>query len=203
MKQLSVWLNVVLLVAVAVLYYFHFSGKRENKSISRSITIPSSVSGGASAIIGYVELDSLNEHISAIKEKRSELEREQKAIETEWENGYRSLERQRDDFLKRGDNVTQEEAVRMQESLMRQQDNIDQKKATLTRNLTEKSYKSMDSIQKELKGFLAEYNKDNRFTYILTSGTGLDYLIYKDSAFDITADVIKGMNERLKSTLKP
>ena len=148
-------------------------------------------------------MDSLNEHISAIREKRSEFEKEQKAIETEWENGYRSLEKQRDDFLKRGDNVTQEEAVRMQESLMRQQDNIDQKKATLTRNLTEKSYKSMDSIQKELKGFLAEYNKDNRFTYILTSGTGLDYLIYKDSAFDITADVIKGMNERLKSTLKP
>ncbi len=203
MKQLSVWLNIVLLVAVAVLYYFHFSGKKENTSISSSIAIPSSGTGGASAIIGYVELDSLNEHISAIKEKRTELESEQKAIETEWENGYRSLEKQRDDFLKRGDNVTQEEAVRMQESLMRQQDNIDQKKATLTRNLTEKSYKSMDSIQKELKGFLAEYNKDNRFTYILTSGTGLDYLIYKDSAFDITADVIKGMNERLKSTLKP
>lgn len=203
MKQFSTVLNIILLAAVGILYYLHFSGKKESKPIAKSITIPSEKGGSIAQVIAYVELDSLNEHIGAIKSKRDELETEQKAIETEWENGYRGLERQRDEFLKKGDKVTQEEVIRMQESLMRQQENIDQKKSTQTRNLTEKSYKSMDAIQKELKDFLEEYNSDKRFTYILTSGTGLDYLIYKDSAYDITADVIVGMNERMKSNSKP
>ena len=91
----------------------------------------------------------------------------------------------------------------MQESLMRQQEAIDQKKANLTQKLTEKSFNSMEHIQKELKAFLEEYNKDKRFVYILTSGTGLDYMVYKDSSLDITEDVIAGMNEKMKAPAKP
>jgi outer membrane protein len=56
----------------------------------------------------------------------------------------------------------------------------------------------MESIQKNLKKFLAEYNKEKQFQYILTTGSGIDYLIYKDSTLDITKDVIKGMNEIMK-----
>jgi outer membrane protein len=56
----------------------------------------------------------------------------------------------------------------------------------------------MESIQKNLKQFLAEYNKEKKYQYILTTGSGLDYLIYKDSTLDITKDVIKGMNEIMK-----
>ena len=53
----------------------------------------------------------------------------------------------------------------------------------------------MDDIHKKLKEFLNQYNKTKNYQYILTTGTGLDYMLYKDSTFNITADVIKGMNE--------
>ena len=58
----------------------------------------------------------------------------------------------------------------------------------------------MDDIQKKLKDFLAEYNKEKNYMYILTTGTGLDYMVYKDSSLNITADVVNGMNEKLKKT---
>ena len=58
------------------------------------------VSGGH-VNIAYVDLDSLNEKIHFIRDKRKELESEQKAIETEWENGYRNLENQKNNFLKK------------------------------------------------------------------------------------------------------
>jgi hypothetical protein len=38
--------------------------------------------------------------------------------------------------------------------------------------------------------------------YIITTGTGLDYMVYKDSTLNITNDVIKGMNEKMKAAVK-
>lgn len=54
----------------------------------------------------------------------------------------------------------------------------------------------MEDIQKKLKDFLSEYNKDKKYMYIFTTGTGLDYMVFKDSSLNITRDVIKGMNEK-------
>ena len=80
---------------------------------------------------------------------------------------------------------------------MNQQQQIEEKKQNLTQKLSEKSYNFMEDIQKNLKQFLADYNKEKNYMYIFTSGTGLDYMVYKDSAYDITKDVVEGMNKRM------
>lgn len=145
-------------------------------------------------------MDSLHEKISYIKNIRAELENDQRSIETKWQNGYRSLENQKNAFIKsKGNSITQQDAEKFQGELMQQQQQIDGAKQDATKALSEKSYKFMDDIQKKLKDFLAEYNKDKNFQYILTTGTGLDYIVYKDSALNITNDVIAGMNEKLNA----
>lgn len=199
MKHFSTILNVVLLAAVGFLYYYVFAGKKSATPIVKTVVGSSSVSQGGNAPIAYVELDSLNEKIVFIKEKRKELEAEQKAIEAEWQNGMRGLEGQKDNFIKKNGNaITQQMAEEFQGKLYQQQQSIEEKKQGQTQRLTEKSYKAMDAIQKQLKDFLADYNKDKKYLYILTSGTGLEYMIYKDSSLNITSDVIEGMNAKLK-----
>ena len=203
MKNLSLVLNVVLLVAVGVLYYLHFSGKTPSNSKPVMAAVPKpAITGNGQVAIAYVELDSLNENISYIKTKRKELEAEQRSIETEWENGYRGLEAKKDNFLKKGNAITQEMAQEFQGQLLQEQQQIDEKKQNLSQRLNEKSYKFMDDIQKKLKDFLAEYNSLRNFTYIFTTGTGLDYMVYKDSSLNITADVIAGMNEKMSAKAK-
>lgn len=201
MKNFSNVLNVILLVAVGVLYYLHFSSKKGGANVSQKPVAVTKVSENEGELrmplIAYVELDSLNENILFIKNKRKELEAEQRSIEIEWENGYKDLERQRDNFLKRGNSITQEEAQEMQVSLLTQQEKIDQKKQNKIQKLSEKSYNAMEDIQKQLREFMEQYNAEKNYTYILTTGTGLDYLLYKDSTLDITDAVIKGMNEKL------
>ncbi len=197
MKHLSTVLNVVLLLAVAFLYFHEFGGKKvKNSAIKVDASTRHAAATGV-APIAYVELDSLNERITMIKDKRKELEAEQRAIETEWESGYRGLENQRNNFLKKGNAITQQMAEEFQGKLIEQQQKIDAKKQAQTQKLTEKSYKSMDEIQGKLKKFLADYNKDKKYTYILTTGTGQEYMVYKDSSLNVTNDVIAGMNEKL------
>ena len=196
MKHFSTVLSVVLLLAVAFLYYHEFSGKKPMVAkVAKSGEAKNEAI--APALIAYVELDSLNEKISFIKEKRKELESEQRAIETEWENGYRGLENQKNAFLRKGDAITQQMAEEFQNDLIQQQQTIDQKKQGLTQKLSEKIYKFMESIQKDLKDILIDYNKIKNYQYILTTTTG-DYMVFKDSTLNITADVVNGMNEKIK-----
>lgn len=200
MKHFSTILSVILLLAVAFLYYHVFAAKKTNTGLVKTTSSTASIKEAVHAPIAYVELDSLNEKIVYIKEKRKILEAEQRAIETEWQNGYRGLENQKNNFIKKGDAITQQMAEQFQGELIQQQQKIDEKKQALTQKLSERSYKFMDDIQKKLKDFLAEYNKEKNYMYILTTGTGLDYMVYKDSSLNITEDVVNGMNEKLKKT---
>lgn len=200
MKNLSIVMNIVLLLAVGYLYYYDFSGKK-TKDVAAKLnsSIKALDSNGYRPPLAYVELDSLNEKITFIKEKRKELEAEMKAIEQEQENGYRNLQAQKDNFLKRGASITEEEAQVFQGKLIDQQQRIDSRKQELSQKLNEKSFGIMEGIQKKLKDFLSEYNKDKKYMYIFTTGTGLDYMVFKDSTLNITNDVIKGMNEKMKA----
>ena len=197
MKHLSLTLNIVLLLAVGILYYLHFSSAKPNEKKKKNQIAQLAKANGNSPLIGYVDLDSLNEHISYIKNNRKILEGEQIAIEKEWENAYRNLQAQKDNFLKRGNAITQAEAEEFQGKLIQQQQIVDEKKQNSTQALNDKSYKFLDDIQKKLKAFLLEYNQDNKFNYIFTTGNGLEYMVYKDSALNITDDVVEGMNEIL------
>ena len=197
MKNISLAINAVLLIAVIVLYVKVFSANKVAKASESQTIKEHKSSSSANVPIAFVELDSLNDKINYIKERRTELEGEQKAIETEWQNGYRNLENRKNEFLKRGNSITQQEAEKFQGELMQQQQQVDGKKQALTQKLSEKSYKFMDDIQTKLKSFLKEYNKEGTYQYILTTGTGLDYMLYKDSSFNITNDVIKGMNDKI------
>ena len=198
MKNLFRVLNIILIAAVGYLYYYNFMGKK-------GVVVPAGLTNTTGnkdsnynrPPIAYVELDSLNENIRYIKEKRKELENEQKAIENEQEIGYKNLQTQKDNFLKKGAAITQEEAQQFQGSLLQQQQQVDAKKQASSQKLSERSFSFMEDIQKKLKEFLTAYNKDKKYMYILTTGTGLDYMVFKDSTLNITKDVIRGMNEKM------
>lgn len=200
MKNLSLVLNVVLVLAVGYLYYYDFSGKKTEAVAAKLESAYLGLDSNAyRPPLAYVELDSLNEKITFIKEKRKELEAEMKNIDQEQENGYRNLQAQKDNFVKKGAAITQEEAQAFQNSLFEQQQKIDSRKQQLSQELNQKSFGIMEGIQKKLRDFLAEYNKNKKYMYIFTTGTGLDYMVFKDSSLNITNDVIKGMNEKMKA----
>lgn len=205
MKQFSLVVNIVLLAAVAVLFYLHFSGN--NKSPAKANAVTSNIVKDSSTnrrpIVAYVELDSLNNNVGFIKQRKKELEAEQKSIAAEYESAYRALAAERDQFLKKGNAITQPEAEAFQAKLQQRQQEIESAKQAKAQRLAEKGAKIMEDMQAKIRAFMKEYNKDKNYSYILATGTGLDYLFFKDSTLSITADVIKGLNDQMKERVKP
>lgn len=101
-------------------------------------------------------------------------------------------------IFKEGAAITEAEAQSFQDKLLQQQQQIDSRKQQMSQDLNGKSFNIMEEIKKHLRNFLTEYNKEKNYMYIFTTGTGLDYMVYKDSTLNITADVIKGMNEKME-----
>ncbi len=203
MKKTLVVLNVVLLIAVIVLYYLHFCNSKVNKQIISSSLNTASAKDTNSfkrPMIAYVELDTLNNDVTFIKDRKTELEGEQKSIATDYESAYRQLEAEKNNFLKRGNAITQPEAEAFQQKLIQKQQEVEANKQIRSQKLAEKGAKIMEDMQKTLKTFLNDYNKDKKYTYIFATGTGLDYMFYKDSTLDITKDIVKGLNDKMNTS---
>lgn len=199
MNKFSFALNILLLAAVGYLYYYNFSGTKSGAILpNAAVAAKLNDSNLTQLKVAYVELDSLNENLVYFKQRRKELEQQQKQIETEYTNGYKELEAKQNNFRQKNPNATPEEVQNISAVLTKDQQDIETKKQTQTQGLNQKSFDLMESIQKKLKQFLADYNKQKKYQFILTTGSGLDYLIYKDTTLNITGDVIKGMNEIMK-----
>ena len=199
MKQFSIVLNVLLIIAVAFLYYIHFSGSSNSSSRFSSLNTKFHDTSKCDRIsVAYVELDSLNSNVFFIRERKKELEGEQRVIASEYEGAYRKMTQLRDEFIKKGKSITQQEAEAFQEKLGIQQQQIEQQKQQKTQQLAEKGARVMEDMQGKLKDFMNEYNRNKKFTMIFTTGTGLDYFLYKDASLDITSEIVKGLNEKMK-----
>ncbi len=203
MKQFSIVINIVLLTAVGYLYYLHFNnGDKKNNHADMGVSkhVDSCLGG---PVIAYVDLDSLNNNVNYIRQRKKELEAEQNNIAGEYENAYRDMENEKNNFLKKGNSITQQEAEAFQAKLGQRQQQVEATKQARAQNLAQKGAKVMEDMQTKLKAFLNAYNKDKKYTYILATGTGLDYMFYKDSTKNITAEVVKGLNEVMPQKDKP
>ena len=54
--------------------------------------------------------------------------------------------------------------------------------------------RKMTEVKSKIEDFLKEYNQSKGYSYIFANEPGFFY--YRDTAFDITRDVINGLNEK-------
>ncbi len=197
MKQFSLALNILLIFAVGILYYLHFSS---NKKIVAAVTAksPEKDSCAMGHLIAFVELDSLYENVAYIKQKQKELENDQEQIARQYQGAYQQLEIKKNTFLKKGNAITQQEAEEFQAALYQDQQKIESDKQAQSQTMAANRNRTMEEIQTKLKTFLNDYNSDKKYSYIFATGSGLDNILYKDSAHNITGDVISGLTKEFE-----
>lgn len=203
MNRLSVTLNVVLFVLVGVLFYLHFSASPALKRTAA--TAGASKSGGSDATllqhdgfkIAYVDIDSLEAHYDYFRQKKAELEKKENAVQNELSNDARTIQSQMNDLQQKVNSnaITEAEAKVTYNGIMQKQQLLEQKKQSLGQQLMNQQAKFMDDLKGRIDRFLSQYNADKKFSYILSySSQGPNIVLFKDKAYDITNDVIDGLN---------
>jgi outer membrane protein len=199
MKNGLLVLNIILLIAVGVLFYLHFStpGKQSASSAGTVLSGNPDIPAGSSNVrIAYIEMDSLENAFTVIRDVKSELARREEAMTNEL-NGLEKRYRSRGQELQaQAATMNQVQSEAAQKEMMQLEQTIRGRKQELDQQYQNLYMDKMKDVKTRIENYLKEYNKDKGYTYILAYEPGLFY--YKDSTFNITGDVIQGLNKKYR-----
>jgi len=199
MKKLSVILYVVLFLAVAGLYFLHFSGNKKNKNSETAGNIPVSTAQG----IAYVNIDSVIFKFDMFFDRRNDLMAKQKSAEAELNSKGSLYEKGAKDYQDKVNKglVTRATAAQIEQSLVQQQQELVSLRDKLQSNLMEEEQVMNRQILEYITKFLAENKTDYNYQYILGKSFG-SVVLYGDNALDITPKVLDAINKKYKAEKK-
>jgi len=153
--------------------------------------------------IAYVEVDSLMTQYTFCKEFTEILQRKSNNARNTLTQKGQALQSAMANFQQKLNNngfTSREQAEGQQAAIQRQQQSLQELQARLENELANETAKYNEGLRDSLMHFLDKYNKDKKYDLILTKQG--DNILYAAKRFDITSDVINGLNKGYKSTLK-
>lgn len=199
MKNFLLPLNILLAIAVAVLFYLHFNQKPAKVEVqSKTASTDSLVQKELK--IAYVDLDSIQENYNYYKEKMDDFDRKKEGADRDLNNAFQKIENERIAFVQKGNAITQVEAENFQREYTRKMQNLENQKKSLENNIQQEGVKTMEELKKKINEFLTEYNKSRGYSYIFSYSSTINILFYKDTALNITNEVVSGLNEAYNKT---
>jgi outer membrane protein len=153
--------------------------------------------------IAYVEVDSLMTQYEFCKEFTLILQKKSNNARNTLNQKGQALQSAMANFQQKLNNngfTSREQAESQQAAIQRQQQSLQELQARLENELANETAKYNEGLRDSLQHFLAAYNKDKKYDLILTKQG--DNILWANKRFDITNDIINGLNKHYKSTLK-
>jgi outer membrane protein len=194
MKNVLPIVTAVLAVLVAVLFYLHFKNHSQIDKITDKVTKQDTMASRPLKI-AYVDLDSIQEKYEYYRTKMSEFEKKKESADRELNSSFQKIENERVAFVQRGNAITQVEAESFQRDYTRKMQNLENQKRVMENQIQEDGIKTMEELRKRINDFLEEYNKTQGYSYIFSYSAGLNVLFYKDPVYNITDEVVAGLND--------
>ena len=185
-------LNIILLVAVGVLFFLFFNGK--DKQTTNTVTrFPSDTAAKWQHIpVAYFDMDSVEANFSLFKKMQTEVVKREAGINdtinqmrAAFQNYYQKLQAQ-------GGNLSQRQRDSLGNELAQMDMDIKNRAAELNQNYQTYYMSKQQEIVTLIKNYCREFNKDRRYSYIIAREPGLFY--YTDTAYNVTSELLKGLN---------
>jgi outer membrane protein len=130
----------------------------------------------------------------------NEFERKKENADRDLNSAFQKIENERVAFVQKGQSITQVEAENFQREYTRKMQNLENQKRNLENSIQNEGVKTMEELKKKINEFLAEYNESRDYSYIFSYSSNVNMLFYKDTALNITNEVIQGLNEAYNKT---
>jgi outer membrane protein len=192
MKKLPLILSVVSILAVLVFFVLEFTEKDNDENQVDGVERVSKSTGE----IAYVDIDTIIYNFDMYFKLRDELMKKQESSEAELNSKGSQYEAGAKDYEEkvRKGLVTRATAAQMEQVLIQQQQEIVNLRDQLQYALMEEEQVMNRSILDYIYKYLEVYNKDHNYEFILGKTFGGPVLL-SDSGSNITAEVLKGLNE--------
>lgn len=195
MKKLIRSAAVVALMSLVVASCNKQAPKVEEKSASTK-------TANAGMKIAYIEVDSIMSQYKFCKEYSLILEKKSQNIQNTVNAKGRSLQAAAAKFQQdiQNNKYTQQQAEAVQAGLQKQNADLQALQQRLGAEFQAETEKFNKALRDSIQHYLAVYNKDKNFSLILSKAG--DNILYADKTYDITNEVIAGLNKAYKPVAK-
>lgn len=148
--------------------------------------------------IAYVEVDSIMSQYQFCKDNSIILQKKSQNVQNTLQQKAGALQAAAANFQQKlQQNVyTEQQARQIQAGLQKQQADLEALQQRLGSELQAENEKFNTALHDSIQNFLNAYNKDKKFSLILSKAG--DNILYADKAHDITKQVIAGLNKAYK-----
>lgn len=191
-KGLLIW-NGLLTLLIGYLLFLHFSNRSPKKTDGP--LAENHFDHNSEFRMAYFEMDSIAANFDMVKEVKTDLAKKEEENNAELDGLSRRFQQRYLYFqnLAKNGSLSQSQSDSASEEIKKLDDDIKARKAQLDQEYNNYMGQRQNEIKNKIESFLTEYNKEHNFSYIVSYEQGLFY--YKDSAYNITADVVKGLNQ--------
>ena len=193
MKNVSIVLNVILLVAVSILYYLHFSKGESEQSLSSGETVKIE-----DAMLVYVNSDSIVANFDFIKDKQKELEAKGKKLDAEYKNRAQGLQTELNNYQQNASSLTIGQARAVEEDLMKKQQNLRIYEQSLMQELANDEARIAQELYSYVSKAVADYGQENNIQVVVKYNQGSD-ILYANAGMDITNAIIDRLNSNYEN----
>ncbi len=170
------------------------AGKMDEKPAAAPTAAPSSLR------IAFIEVDSIMTQYNFCKDYSKILEKRGNNIQSALASQEKNLEAAIKNFQNKAQNngfKSQSEYEGQQAAIQRQQEQYVATRDRLAAELQSETDKFNAALHDSIDHFIAKYNKDKKYSMILTKQG--DNILYGDKSLDITNEVVAGLNKAYKS----
>jgi outer membrane protein len=132
----------------------------------------------------------------------NKVEREVKAEDDKWQAQLKilqdSLQAQINNMSKEYDRASTSKKKELQDMLSARNQQINNYRQANLRKMEDMRQKKMQGVFDKANVYMTEYGKKHRYSIILGTVAGGSILYGDESKYDITDEIIKGLNERYK-----
>jgi outer membrane protein len=202
MKNINYIINGILAAAVIVLFVLQFSGKgvggtsETRESSGNSSEKPENAIPAGEVAIAYFDIDSVMANWTLYSDVQTKLAAKQRQLESDFESKSQSFMKRVEDaqYKIQRQLVTRAEAEQLQQQLATEEQNLMGLQNNYSTELQEEAVVRNRQMIDNIEKYVAEYNRDKGYSFIFSYSFGGN-LMYGNKAYNITQDIIKGINE--------
>ncbi len=150
--------------------------------------------------IAYVEIDTLMSQYNFCKDYTLLMNKKGENIRATLAAKERALQSKAAELQHKYESnqfTTRDQVEQAQMALTKQQQDLQALNDRLMNDFAEEQAKYNTAMRDSIQAFLKEYNKAKKFDYIISKAG--DNLLVANAKYDITNDVVKGLNKRYKT----
>jgi outer membrane protein len=196
MKNLSLILNAVLLVAVIVLFYLHFASSKP------AATASSEPANLGDSKIAYIRSDSVLKNYEYLKVQGQALEAKRNKMEQDYRNRAVGLQNEIAAYQRNVSSMTLGQVRATEEDLGKKQQNLQLYQQSLSQQLGEEEAKLQKELYDRITVYLKKYGVEKGLQVVLKFDPTSDVL-YAVDGLDISKEVTEGLNTEYKGEKAP